>query len=105
MLWYAWSFANLEREMSNHMKRFAIVCVLALSFAALAPAALAQTSDNKNHGNLGVYFDFTRLQPASLNMFGVGGRLGFNVSKHLVLEGEMVYDFERSKTQTITNGV
>ena len=79
--------------------------MLALCFAAFVPAASAQSSDNKNHGNLGIYFDFTRLQPASLNMFGVGGRLGFNIRKHVVLEGEMAYDFERSKVQTITTGV
>jgi hypothetical protein len=38
-------------------------------------------------------------------MFGVGGRLGFNIRRHVVLEGEMAYDFERNKTQTITTGV
>lgn len=89
------------------MKRYAILGVLTLCFAVIAPAASAQdtNSDNKNHGNLGLYFDFTRLQPADLNMFGVGGRLGFNIRKHVVLEGEMAYDFERNKTQTINNGV
>jgi len=89
------------------MKRFAILGVFTLCFAVLAPAASAQatTSDTKNHGNLGVYFDFTRIQPAALNMFGVGARVGFNVRKRIVLEGEMAYDFERSKTQTINNGV
>jgi opacity protein-like surface antigen len=102
-----WSYANLHREKSNHMKRLAILSALALCLAAIAPAASAQTdtSNDKNHGNLGVYFDFTRIQPASLNMFGVGGRLGVNVRKHVVLEGEMAYDFERNKTQTITNGL
>ena len=89
------------------MKRIAIVCALVLCAVALAPAAFAQSNngDDKNHGNLGVYFDFTRLSNADLNMFGVGGRLGFNVRKHIVLEAEMAYDFERNKTQTITNGV
>jgi len=87
------------------MKRFAILCALVLSIAALAPAASAQSSDDKNHGNLGLYLDFTRLQPADLNMFGVGGRIGFNIRPHVVLEGEMAYDFERNKTQTITTGV
>jgi opacity protein-like surface antigen len=87
------------------MKHFAILCALALCFAVIAPAALAQDkTDNKNHGNLGLYFDFTRIQDADLNMFGVGGRLGFNVRKHVVLEAEMAYDFERTKTQTITFG-
>jgi hypothetical protein len=85
------------------MKRFAILCALALCFAAIAPAASAQ--DNKNHGNFGVYFDYTRLQNTSLNMFGVGARLGINVHPHVVMEGEMAYDFERNKTSTITSGV
>jgi len=87
------------------MKRFAILFALVLSIAAFSPAASAQSDDNKNHGNLGVYADFTRLQPADLNMLGVGARLGVNLRKHVVLEGEMAYDFERNKTQTITTGV
>jgi hypothetical protein len=86
------------------MKRFAILCALVLSVAALAPAASAQSSDDKNHGNLGLYMDFTRVNPADLNMFGVGARLGVNIRPHVVLEGEMAYDFERTKTQVITVG-
>ena len=87
------------------MKRFAILSALVLCIAAFAPAASAQSKDDKNHGNLGLYIDFTRLQPANLNMFGVGGRLGVNVRKHVVLEGEMAYDFERTKVQSLTTGV
>jgi opacity protein-like surface antigen len=88
------------------MKRFAMLSALALCFAVIAPAASAQDKDKdtKNHGNLGLYFDFTRPQDTGLNMFGVGGRLGVNIRKHVVLEGEMAYDFERTKTQTITFG-
>ncbi len=87
------------------MKRIAILVALTLGLAVIAPAASAQSSDDKNHGNLGVYADFTRLQPADLNMFGVGARLGVNLRPHVVLEGEMAYDFERNKTQTITGGL
>lgn len=87
------------------MKRIAILSALVLCIAAFAPAASAQSTDDKNHGNLGVYFDFTRLQPADLNLFGVGGRLGINIRRHVVLEGEMAYDFERNKTSTFTNGL
>ena len=86
------------------MKRLALLSALALCIASFAPAASAQSSDDKNHGNLGVYFDFTRVQPADLNLFGVGARLGVNVRKHVVVEGEMAYDFERTKTQVITVG-
>src|SRR6185369_4577061 len=90
------------------MKRFAILSALALCVAAFTPAASAQSNsnvDDKNHGNLVVYVECTRLQPADLNMLGVVGRLGVNVRKHVVLEGAMAYAFERSKNQTTTNGV
>jgi Outer membrane protein beta-barrel domain len=87
------------------MKRFAILSALVLCVAAFSTAASAQSSDDKNHGNLGAFFNYTRLQPADLNMFGVGGRLGINIRPHVVLEGEMAYDFERTKVQTITSGV
>src|SRR6476469_3628457 len=86
------------------MRRIAILSALALCIGSFAPAASAQGGDDKNHGNFGVYADFTRLQPADLNMLGVGARLGVNVKKHVVLEGEMAYDFERTKTQVITVG-
>jgi len=91
------------------MKNFATLCIAALGLAILAPAAGAQINppggtNTKNHGNIGVYFDFTRLQDTNLNMLGVGGRIGFNVQKHIVLEAEMAYDFEQTKTQAITVG-
>ena len=87
------------------MKRWAILGALALCIVAFAPAASAQSdTDTKNHGNFGVFFDFTRVQPAQLNLFGVGARLGVNVRKHVVIEGEAAYDFEREKTQVITVG-
>lgn len=37
-------------------------------------------------------------------MFGVGGRVGFNIHPAEALEGEMSYDFERTTTQTTTSG-
>jgi hypothetical protein len=91
------------------MKRFAILSAIALCLAILTPAALGQENpdphkDLINHGNLGLYFDLTRLANTQLNMFGVGGRIGFNVQRHIVLEGEMAYDFEQSKSQTLTSG-
>lgn len=91
------------------MKRLAIVTVLALGLAALGPLASAQNTaapEEKNHGNLGAYLDYTRLSTSSgnANMLGFGGRIGFNVRRHVVLEAEMAYDFQQSLTNTITAG-
>src|SRR5215475_10169639 len=85
------------------MKRFAILSALGLCLAMIAPAASAQGNDDKNHGNFGVYADYFRLQFAKQNFFGIGGRLGLNIHPHIVLEGEMAYDFEQNTTASITD--
>jgi hypothetical protein len=89
------------------MKRLTILSALVvMCLAMIVPTASAQ-EDNKNHGNLGVFFDYNRLggiQGTHPNMLGVGGRLGVNVQSHIVLEGEMAYDFERSVSSSVTAG-
>ncbi len=81
------------------MKRFAFLAVLALLISA--PAAFAQ-----NHGEFGAYADYVRLSTANnTNFWGLGGRVGVNVSKHAQLEGEISYDFGKAiTTGSITNG-
>lgn len=86
------------------MKRSAILVALALFVACLAPGAWAQSTSDYNRGNLGAFLDFTRQQGADVNMLGAGARVGFNLQPHVVLEGEMAYDFEKTKTQTVTVG-
>jgi opacity protein-like surface antigen len=99
-----------KREMRKTMKNFAMLSVAALCLAVIAPAASAQATtpaentDTRNHGNLGAYLNYTHLHGPGLNMLGVGGRIGFNVRKKIVLEAEMAYDFERTQTQSITVG-
>jgi hypothetical protein len=84
---------------------------VALGVAILAHAGAAQispppgsTENNKDHGNIGVFLNFTRLQDQSLNLFGVGGRFGLSVHQPVMLEGEFAYDFERTQTRSITVG-
>lgn len=90
------------------MKHFAMLSAAALSLAVMPAAGWGQVNrppgqaENKDHGNLGAYFDITRVQ--GFTLFGVGGRMGFNIRPKIVLEGEFAYDFERSQTQTITAG-
>ena len=73
-----------------------------LAMVALVPALYAQ----EEHGEVGVYGDFTRLSPAgNTNFVGLGGRLGFNVNDHLQFEGDIGYDFAKNFTTTSNNGL
>jgi hypothetical protein len=91
------------------MKRFAMLCA-ALVCAVLPMRSWGQISpppgseQHREHGALGIFLDYTRFQPQSLNLIGVGGRVGFNVQKHVVLEADLAYDFSRSLTQDISTG-
>jgi Outer membrane protein beta-barrel domain len=68
------------------------ILAVALIMTALAPAVLAQ----EEHGEFGVYADMTRLHNLNDdNFWGVGGRLGFNLSQWAQLEGDFAYDFSQ----------
>jgi len=66
-----------------------------------APAVVAQDQD---HLAVGVYADYFRLSQTDSNFAGVGGRLGVGLGHHLMLEGEMSYDFNQVFTETFENG-
>jgi hypothetical protein len=73
-----------------------------LAMMAVVPALYAQ----EEHGEVGVFGDFTRLTPAgNSNFTGLGGRLGFNVNNHLQFEGDIGYDFAKNFTSTSNNGL
>ena len=96
------------------MRLLAAVGLLAL-LAGIAPAASAQntnpapaqststqsTNEQNERVELGVFFDYYRLQFAKLNMYGVGGRGGINLFHSIAIEGEVSYDFQRSLTQSV----
>lgn len=74
------------------MKKIVMV-MIALLLAV--PTVMAQGND-KNHGELGVFANYFRLDATSTNFVGVGGRAGFNVHPNIQFEAEMAYDFERN---------
>lgn|SRR5579884_117146 len=84
------------------MKRIAIIVGLGLCLA-LPSLSAAQ----ENHGEVGVFADYLRFSPGTrvTNFVGVGGRVGFNVHPHVMLEAEMSYDFKRNFTNTGTSGI
>jgi hypothetical protein len=71
-----------------------ITFVIAAALLCLcAPLAFAQS---ENHGEAGVFADYTRLAPVDTNFYGVGGRVSFNVRPNIQFEGEMAYDLDQS---------
>lgn len=73
------------------MKRVALL--LSLS-GWLVPLASAQ-----DHVQVGAYGDYFRVTQTNTDMGGLGGRLSYKVFSHVMLEGEMSYDFKQAFTE------
>src|SRR5260370_29890814 len=72
------------------MKRVALLLLLA---AALTPLASAQ-----DHLQVGAYGDYFRLSQTDTNLAGLGARVGYKVLSHVMLAGEVNYDFNQAFT-------
>jgi hypothetical protein len=81
------------------MRKLALLLVFVLTMVA-SPALFAQDRDY-DHGEVGAFFDYLRIAPISLNQYGIGGRVGFNVARGVQWEAEGAYDFRRSTTTNI----
>jgi len=77
------------------MKRLAFVFLLAGFFLPLASA--------QDHYQAGVYADYLHFSQTSSNLAGLGGRFGVKIIPHVVLEGEMSYDFAQTFTEGFTD--
>jgi hypothetical protein len=77
------------------MKRVALLLFLA---GWLVPLASAQ-----DHLQVGAYGDYFRISQTKTNLAGLGARVGYKVFPHVMLEGEMSYDFQQAFTEGFTN--
>jgi hypothetical protein len=74
-----------------------ILVILALTVAA--PALFAQ----EEHGEIGVFADYTRLHHANdRNFWGPGVQVSFNMGRFAQMEGSIAYDLEQTFTSTGT---
>jgi len=76
------------------MTRVALLFILAV---VSVPVAAAQ-----EHYQVGVYGDYFRVSQTKTNMAGLGARVGTRFLPHIMLEGEVNYDFEQVFTETFT---
>src|SRR5512138_776684 len=79
------------------MKRIAgAAFVILVMLALVGSKAYAQTEE---HGEFGVFADYTRLHnAANQNFWGAGARIAFNLNSWSQVEAGMAYDFERNIT-------
>jgi hypothetical protein len=81
------------------INRFAFA--VAIAALGMIPAARAQASPN--HVEIGIFADYTNFEATHTNSVGLGGRVGFNIARHVQLEGEISYDFAQAFTETFTD--
>ena len=60
----------------------------------LVPLASAQ-----DHFQVGAYGDYFRITQTNTDMAGLGGRAAVKLFSHVMVEGEMSYDFEQAFTE------
>src|SRR4051812_16757112 len=73
-----------------------------------ASSTIPQRNDEGSpyrHGEFGVQANYLRLGNFNdLNTLGVGANLDFNANRHVQLEAQMAYNFERNTTTTTNTG-
>ena len=80
------------------MKAIAGILVI-LALTVVTPALLAQ----EEHGEIGVFADYTRLHNAGdRNFWGPGAQVSFNLGRFTQIEAAMAYDTEQTFTSTGT---
>ena len=86
--------------------RCLVVCAV-LVFVIASPSFVVAQALKGDHVEVGAFADYFRLDRTepNLNYAGLGGRVAFNLRPSVQIEGEMAYDFDRSFTNTFTNGV
>jgi hypothetical protein len=66
--------------------------------------ASVESAGQPNHGEVGAFVDYFRLQETKFSFVGLGARAAINAAPHVQIEAEMAYDFSRAFTESFTSG-
>jgi hypothetical protein len=78
------------------MKRIAfLILVAGLGFVPIAHA--------QDHAEVGAFVDYFKFAQTDSNFVGLGGRAAVNVARHVQIEAEMSYDFNKVFTEGFTD--
>jgi len=78
------------------MKRVALLFILA--------GVLVQVAAAQEKFQVGAFGDYFRISQTKTNLAGLGARVGTKLLPHVMLEGEMSYDFKQAFAETFTQG-
>lgn len=78
------------------MKKLGLM-LLATLLLAVAPVFAQE------HAEVGVFADYMNLNHINTGFWGVGGRAGFAIAPHVMLEGDLAYDFGKTFSTTGAN--
>jgi hypothetical protein len=90
------------------MKRVTLLAILSTLLAVPSWLMAQEGHGDYDHATVGIFADYLRFDTSTsnpINFVGFGARAGFNAARHVQIEGEMNYDFERNFTTTFNNGV
>src|SRR6266536_1715757 len=90
------------------MKRVIWLAILSTLLAVPSWLKAQEGHGDYDHATVGIFADYMRFDTSTsnpINFVGFGARAGFNAARHVQIEGEMNYDFERNFTTTFDNGV
>jgi len=81
--------------------------MLSIMLAVVGAVALPSVAAAQDHGEVGAFVDYFRLDRTTpdINFVGIGGRVAFNVRPTVALEAEMAYDFKRNFTSVFSDGI
>jgi len=63
------------------------------TFLLLAPFLLAHVSSAQSRMEAGILLDSLSISETGTNNFGLGARFGYRIHTHVMLEGELAYDY------------
>lgn len=71
------------------------VCILACvqKFSLILLLAVSTPVVAQSRFELGLFIDYVGVSQTGTNNFGLGGRFGYAVHRHVMLEGELAYDY------------
>jgi hypothetical protein len=80
------------------VRKFIVIFFLAFLLCGISSPLFAQS-----RMEAGIFLDYLSISQTGSNNFGLGGRFGYRIHRHVMLEGELAYDYGINFNETYRN--